>query len=54
VRDGNDIGVVTGDGILRLVEIQLEGKRAMSAQDFARGQPSFVGSVLAHDVRSGE
>ena len=46
VRDGNDIGVVTGDGILRLVEIQLEGKRAMSAQDFALGRPSFVGSVL--------
>ena len=54
VRDGSDIGVVTGDSILRLVEIQLEGKRAMSAQDFARGQPSFVGSVLAHDVRGGE
>jgi methionyl-tRNA formyltransferase len=54
VTDGNDIGVVTGDGILRLVEIQLEGKRAMSAQDFARGQPSFVGSVLAHDARGGE
>ncbi len=54
VRVGTDIGVVTGDGILRLVEIQLEGKRAMSAQDFARGQPSFVGSVLAHDVHDGE
>lgn len=46
VEAGNDIGVVTGDGLLRLVEIQLEGKRAMSAQDFARGQPTFVGSVL--------
>ncbi len=46
VRDGGDIGVVTGDSILRLVEIQLEGKRAMSAQDFARGQPTFIGSVL--------
>lgn len=54
VRDGSDIGVVTGDSILRLVEIQLEGKRAMSAQDFARGQPSFAGSVLAHNVRGGE
>jgi methionyl-tRNA formyltransferase len=46
VKDGHDIGVVTGDGLLRLVEIQLEGKRAMSAQDFARGQPTFIGSVL--------
>lgn len=46
VKDTKDIGVVTGDGILRLVEVQLEGKRAMSASDFARGQPAFIGSVL--------
>ena len=46
VRDGKDIGMVTGDQVLRLVEIQLEGKRAMSAADFARGQPSFIGSVM--------
>ena len=46
VKDAKDIGVVTGDGILRLVEVQLEGKRAMSASDFARGQPAFIGSVL--------
>jgi methionyl-tRNA formyltransferase len=46
IKDGQDIGVVTGDGILRLLEIQLEGKRAMSAADFARGQQSFIGSVL--------
>jgi methionyl-tRNA formyltransferase len=54
VKEGSDIGIVTGDGILRLVEIQLEGKRAMSAQDFARGQPPFIGSVLARNVHSGE
>lgn len=46
VKDGNEIGVVTGEGILRLKVVQLEGKRAMSAADFARGQPSFIGSVL--------
>ncbi len=46
VQDGQDIGVVTGDGLLRLVVVQLEGKRAMSAADFVRGQPSFIGSVL--------
>jgi len=46
VQDGQDIGVVTGDGVLRLVVVQLEGKRAMSAVDFVRGQPSFIGSVL--------
>jgi hypothetical protein len=26
--------------------VQLEGKRAMSAEDFSRGQPAFVGSRL--------
>jgi methionyl-tRNA formyltransferase len=46
VKDGKDIGVTVGDGILRLVEIQPEGKRVMNAADFARGQPSFVGSTL--------
>ena len=46
VRDRKDIGIVTGDQVLRLVEIQLEGKRAMSPADFARGQPSFIGSVM--------
>ncbi len=46
VRDEDSIGVVTGDGVLRLVEVQLEGKRAMSTLDFVRGQPTLVGSVL--------
>jgi len=54
VKDGNDIGIVTGSSILRLVEIQLEGKRAMSAPDFARGQPSFIGSVLSPNMQGGE
>jgi methionyl-tRNA formyltransferase len=46
VKDTGGIGVVTGKGILRLVEVQSEGKRAMSAADFARGQPAFAGSAL--------
>jgi methionyl-tRNA formyltransferase len=54
VKDRNDIGVATGSSLLRLVEVQLEGKRAMSASDFARGRPSFVGSVLSRNVRGGE
>jgi methionyl-tRNA formyltransferase len=49
VKAGNDIRVATGDRPLELVQIQLEGKRAMSAQDFARGQPTFIGSVLGGD-----
>jgi methionyl-tRNA formyltransferase len=40
------VGVVTGRGVLRLEEMQLAGKRAMTTQDFLRGQRGFVGSVL--------
>ena len=36
------IGVVTGDGVLELIEIQLAGRKAMSARDFVRGQPNFI------------
>lgn len=43
---GKDIGAATGKGILLLREVQLAGKRAMSAGEFARGQREFVGSRL--------
>jgi methionyl-tRNA formyltransferase len=43
-QDG--IGVVSGAGILELLEVQLAGKKAMSAAVFARGQRGLVGSVL--------
>ena len=38
--------VATGDGLLRLDELQLAGRAAMSALDFARGQRSFAASRL--------
>ncbi|MFW6103187.1 MAG: methionyl-tRNA formyltransferase [Chloroflexota bacterium] len=40
------VGVVTGDGVLGLEILQLEGKREMSAREFLIGQRSFVGAVL--------
>lgn len=40
------IGVQTRDGILGLVRVQLEGKRAVSAEEFLRGQRGFEGSHL--------
>lgn len=43
---GKDIGVATGKQILVLDEVQLAGKRPMSAGEFARGQREFVGSDL--------
>jgi methionyl-tRNA formyltransferase len=40
------LGIATGDGILGVLKIQLEGKRAMTAADFLRGQRDFIGSML--------
>jgi methionyl-tRNA formyltransferase len=40
------VGVVTGEGILGLCQVQLEGKREMSADDFIRGRRDFIGCVL--------
>jgi len=39
-------GVGTGDGILGVLKVQLEGKKAMSAKEFLRGQRQFIGAVL--------
>jgi methionyl-tRNA formyltransferase len=38
--------VVTGEGLLVLKQIQLEGKRVLPAGDFARGQRDFIGTLL--------
>ena len=40
------IGVQTGDGVLGLVQLQLEGKRVMGADEFIRGQRDLVGALL--------
>ena len=39
-------GICTGDGILGVCQVQLEGKRAMSAAEFLRGQRQFIGAIL--------
>jgi methionyl-tRNA formyltransferase len=36
------IGVTTGDGVIELIEMQLAGRKAMSARDFVRGQPNLI------------
>ena len=43
---GEGIGVVTGQGALELIEVQLAGKRPMPAAFFARGQRDLVGGFL--------
>jgi len=40
------VGVYTGDGVLGLLRLQMEGKRAMTAAEFVRGQRGFIGAVL--------
>ena len=39
-------GVSTGDGVLGVSKVQLEGKRAMLAAEFLRGQRQFIGARL--------
>ena len=43
---GAAFGVATGEGILGVCQVQLEGRRAMSAAEFLRGQRQFLGAVL--------
>ena len=44
--NSESIAVATGNGALRLHEIQLEGRRVSNAADFSRGRPDFIGSTL--------
>ncbi len=39
-------GIGTGDGILGVLKVQVEGKRAISAAEFLRGQRQFIGVIL--------
>ena len=40
------VGVVTGDGVLGIMELQLEGRRAADAASFLRGHTDFIGARL--------
>ena len=41
-----EMGVGTGDGMLGVRRVQLEGRRVMTSAEFLRGQRDFVGAVL--------
>ncbi|MDO8672798.1 MAG: methionyl-tRNA formyltransferase [Dehalococcoidia bacterium] len=43
---GFTLGVHTGDGILRIEKVQLEGRKAISGEKFLRGQRAIVGENL--------
>jgi methionyl-tRNA formyltransferase len=48
IGTGRAFVVRCGQGFLRLEVIQLEGKRAMSADEFIRGQPAIIGDMLGN------
>jgi methionyl-tRNA formyltransferase len=39
-------GVGSGDGVLNILKVQLEGKQVLTAAEFLRGQRDFIGAVL--------
>ncbi len=47
---GGQVGVVTGEGILELLEVQLAGKRALPAAAFVAGARGFIGSCLGSET----
>ena len=50
-RKNSVFGVSTGDGTLGVLRVQLEGKRAMPAVEFLRGQRDWAGMVLPSEQR---
>lgn len=46
IKTADGIAVGTGDGLLRLHQIQLAARKAMTAEEFIRGQADFVGARL--------
>ena len=42
-------GVGTGEGVLGILKVQLEGKRTKSAGEFLLGQQKLIGAVLPSD-----
>ncbi len=40
------VGVASGEGVLGLKRVQLEGRRAVDAADFLKGHEGFLGSTL--------
>jgi methionyl-tRNA formyltransferase len=47
---GDCLMVATGDGLIRILELQAEGRRPMSARDFLAGHPLKAGQRFATEV----
>jgi len=46
ISDKAVFGIATGDGLLGVSKVQLEGKKVTSAKDFRNGQRDFIGATL--------
>ncbi len=44
--DGDELAVGTGEGLLMIRRLQLEGRRPAYSDDFIRGYPGFIGARL--------
>lgn len=44
--NGQGLGIVTGDGIIHITEIQMPGKRAMQVGEFLKGNQIEIGTIL--------
>ena len=47
VADGDGLALTTGEGRLRLLEVQLAGRRAMDGASLRRGAPGLVGRPIS-------
>ncbi len=47
IRGDEEFHVATGQGIIRITELQIEGKKRMNASDFLRGMKLSVGQKLS-------
>jgi methionyl-tRNA formyltransferase len=46
IGQGQDVAVVTGEGLLVLHQVKPAGRKPMAVADFVRGHPDFVGATL--------
>ncbi len=46
-RDGRDVLITTGQGVLRLLKVQPAGRKEMTAEAMLNGQPELVGAQLS-------
>ncbi|MFC2008374.1 methionyl-tRNA formyltransferase [Chloroflexota bacterium] len=49
-RPGVAFGIGSGDGVLGVCQVQMEGKRVMSATEFVRGQRQLIGATVPWGV----